>query len=307
MKPIPYIDRKTGQIGEEKVYGGKALLFLYGHSAFARWVGRPFRELISKFPFASSLMGWWQNLPFTRRKIEPFLQTYGVDAAEFLEPVGSFRSFNDFFIRRLKPDARPIDPDPQMAVIPADGRYWFYPKIENSIPTAIKGSSFSLENLLRDHQLAQRFRGGSLAIARLCPSDYHRFHFPCDCIPSKPRLINGPLYSVNPIALREGFRILAENKRIITTLSTPSFGVIGYIDVGATTVGTIHETFTPDVEALKGSEKGYFSFGGSCLVLLFEPGKIIFCHDLVEATLRGYETRCLLGEPMGRAVCNVKS
>ena len=140
-------------------------------------------------------------------------------------------------------------------------------------------------------------------IARLCPTDYHRFHFSFNCIPDAPRLINGPLYSVNPIALKRNIQILSENKRVITVLNTKNFGSVLSVEVGATYVGSINQTFAPREHYAKGDEKGYFSFGGSTLVLLFEPGRIQFDQDLIDASKRKIEVRGLFGQSLGRALC----
>lgn len=299
MIPIPYIDRNTGHIAYEKVYGGKELKFLYGHSIFSRLLGTPLCHLISNPHWISALYGFWQKLPITKSKILPFIKEYEVDPSEFLEPVSSFQSFNDFFIRKLKPHARPIAKNPDVAVLPADARYWFFENIELATPFSVKGKPFNLEQLLGNAEEAKRYEQGSLVMARLCPSDYHRFHFPCDGIPSKPHLINGPLYSVNPIALKQNIKILSENKRMVTFIESEGFGKVAYIDVGATFVGSIHQTFKPHVYQEKGSEKGYFEFGGSSLILLFEKGKIRFSEDLLQASQKGLEIRCLMGQVMG--------
>ena len=140
-----------------------------------------------------------------------------------------------------------------------------------------------------------------MAIARLCPSDYHRFHFPCDGIPAKPRLINGLLYSVNPIALKKNVSILSENKRMITEIETDHFGTVLYIEIGATSVGSIRQTYTPDLKVKKGDEKGYFEFGGSCIALLFEKGRVTFDADLTANTQKGIETKANFGETLGTA------
>jgi phosphatidylserine decarboxylase len=292
MTPIPYLDRKSGKIQYEKVFKGKALSYLYS---------KPDRcllaDLFSKNPIFSRFMGWWQKQMWTAKNIIPFIEEYGVDASEFLEPIASFSSFNDFFIRKLKAQARPIAAS--RAIIPADGRYWFYDKIETGMELFVKGKPFNLERLFQNPELAQRYRGGSLVLARLCPSDYHRFHFPIDCIPGKSRLINGPLYSVNPIAVKQNLAYLTENKRKLTLLESEPFGQVAYFDVGATTCGSIVETFSPGKPAGKGDEKGYFEFGGSALILLFEPGKIAFSEDLLAAKTTEMEIRCLLGQEMG--------
>lgn len=286
-----FINRKTGKTEVEKTYGEDFLRFLYGKCR----LGWPIVPLISKVSFLSKLYGFLQSLTWSRRKIAPFIKTYDVDETEFLEPVEKFRSFNDFFIRKLKKECRPLDSAD--AIIPADGRYNFS---QNGAETIfVKGKNLDLEELFGNSALAKRYEGGAFVLGRLCPSDYHRFHFPFDCTPSQPKLINGPLYSVNPIALRRNIGILTENKRMITELASPKFGLVQYIEVGATFVGSIHETFTPGQFYRKGEEKGYFSFGGSALILLFEKGAITLFPDLLN---HPYELRCLLGESLGTSV-----
>ncbi len=141
-----------------------------------------------------------------------------------------------------------------------------------------------------------------MVIARLAPVDYHRYHFPCDGLVHTPQLIPGPLYSVNPLALKKHSEILAENKRMITRIETTHFGTVLYIEVGATYVGTIHQTFTPETFQKKGAEKGYFSFGGSCLILLFKPNTIQLDQDLIDASSRSIEVLGKLGQSLGRAL-----
>jgi phosphatidylserine decarboxylase len=185
--------------------------------------------------------------------------------------------------------------------LPADARYLVFPDIEKADGFWVKGKKFSLIELLQDKSLAERYKNGSMVISRLCPVDYHRFHFPCDCTPKESQLINGPLFSVNPIALKRNIEILSENKRVLTELNTTNFGNVLYIEVGATYVGSIVQTYIPGQSYAKGDEKGYFSFGGSCLILLFEPGKIVFDQDLINASLEKVEVRGLLGQSLGQA------
>ena len=245
--------------------------------------------VFSQLPFFSRLYGSFQKSGVSRSKIKPFIHSFEVDVSEFREPVESYRSFNDFFIRHLKAECRPIVPRKEVAVMPADARYLVFPQIDRADGFWVKGKTFSLSTLLQSGPLAERYAQGAMVIARLCPVDYHRFHFPCDCIPTKATLINGPLYSVNPIALKRNIEILSENKRMITELDTEQFGKILYIEVGATYVGSIHQTYLPNTPQAKGGEKGYFSFGGSCLILLFEPGKIVFDQDLIAFSAKKME------------------
>lgn len=299
IEQILFIDRLTGKLSPEKVYGGSFLRFLYGKNFFQKIMGKYLAALLACFPLFSRFVGWWQKQSWTKKKILPFINEHKIDAQEFLEEPSAFASFNDFFIRKLKPSARPICEKENVAVIPADGRYLFYPDIKEADGFVIKNKKFSIEKLLLDSRLAEIYDAGSMVIARLCPSDYHRFHFPCACIPGPSRLINGALWSVNPWALQHNFAIFTENKRVVTTLETDLFGPVIYIEVGAKAVGTIHQTYKPGSFCSKGAEKGYFSFGGSTLILLFKPNTIQFDADLITASTDHIEIKCLLGQSMG--------
>jgi phosphatidylserine decarboxylase len=288
---IRFIDRNTGTLQVEKVFGGRALEILYGGGL----LGKLIRPLLVKLPWASALVGYWMKRPASRKKIAPFIQEYGLDVREFLP--AEYRSFNDFFIRKLKPECRPIVADPDTVVCPADGRYLVYPRFDRFL---VKGQEFSLGTLLQSSYLGRRYAEGAMAIARLCPIDYHRFHFPCDGRAEAPRRISGGYDSVNPLALKQRLAILSENKRMVTEIETARFGTILYVEVGATSVGSIRQTFSAAHPVHKGQEKGYFEFGGSCLVLLFEKGRIAFDADLLRASEQGIETLCRFGQSLAR-------
>lgn len=296
--PLRYIDRVTGKEEIEKVYGARALELLYGDDWVSRIFGAPLLYLTARFSLVSRLYGFWQHTRWSARKIRPFIKAYDVEVSEFLEPVSSFKSFNDFFIRHLKPSARPITQGDNIAVIPADGRYRFYPDVSRAFEFSVKGELFSLDKLLEDAALAARYEKGTLVMGRLCPSDYHRYHFPCDGVPGPSRIINGCLYSVNPIALKRDIQILMRNKRAICEIETESFGRVLFLEIGATNVGSIQQTYTPNSAISKGAEKGYFEFGASAVILLFEPGRIKIDPDLLAMSSQ-LEVRCLMGQRMG--------
>jgi len=159
---------------------------------------------------------------------------------------------------------------------------------------------FDLKTLLQDSSLAAKYSRGSLLLSRLCPVDYHRFHFPASGVPGKTRWINGPLYSVNPIALRQNIQILATNKRCITELNTERFGKVLVIEVGATCVGSICQTYQPGVPVSMGDEKGFFKFGGSSTITIFEPKRIRFDEDLLENSAQRRELYGHIGDRMGQ-------
>jgi phosphatidylserine decarboxylase len=165
----------------------------------------------------------------------------------------------------------------------------------------VKGAKFTVEEMLGDADLAARLSGGSMLISRLCPVDYHRFHFPVAGIPSEARLIKGSLYSVNPIALRQNILYLVRNKRFVTLVESAIFGTVAMIEVGATNVGSIVESFVPGRPVLKGEEKGLFSFGGSCVITLFARSRVVFDADIVGQSATCTETYARMGDRLGIA------
>lgn len=289
--PITFFNRQTGRIETEAVYGEGFLRFIYESPLGAL----PLHTLVKRAAF-SSWYGRRMDAPSSRAKIAPFIATYGVDVHEFAAAPESFRTFNEFFYRELKPQARLIAAGENDIVFPADGRHLVLPDITACDDFFIKGVRFDLAALLGDAATAERYTGGSMLISRLCPVDYHRFHFPCAGTPDAPRRIHGPLYSVSPIALRKRPSILWENKREITTLRTAKLGEVRLLEVGATCVGSIVQCFHPDAAIGKGAQKGYFRFGGSCVITLFERDRVRFANDLIEHSRGGREVYARMGD-----------
>lgn len=298
MDHIDYIDRLTGRKEREMVFGEKAIAYLYGGSFF----GEIFKSIVSKNTFFSHLYGYMQEIPSSKQKIVPFIKKYNIDTADFEKKIEEFTSFNDFFIRKLKKESRPIVPEKTRAAIPADGRFLFYQNITREKNFIVKGKTFDLRQFLDNESLSKRFENGSLILGRLCPVDYHRFHFPVSGIPTDARLINGYLYSVNPVAIKRNINIFYENKRTLTEMESEEFGKVLFLDIGATVVGKIFQTYNPGQRVEKGAEKGYFAFGGSEVAVLFEKGRLEIDQDLLESTQAGFEMLCKVGQSMGRAI-----
>ena len=157
-----------------------------------------------------------------------------------------------------------------------------------------------MNRFFNDEILAKKYEGGTLLIFRLAPYDYHRFYFPFDCIPGLIVKIKGKYDSVNPIVFKSGYQPITENKRHLIILKTKNFGEVAMVPVGAICVGKIIETFTENQDYDKGDEAGYFSFGGSTVVLAFEKGKVSIDPKFVEHSKAGYETQVLFGERIGQ-------
>ncbi len=297
---IPVIDRTTRKTVQEDVWGEWLLLLLYGNTLAAKTVGRTLLHAICRWPLFSWLAGKYYDTKRSRKGIAPFIERFHIDMEESQLPSDQFSSFNDFFTRRLKPQARPQDPDPKTITIPADGRYTIIQQIGSSQTFQVKGETFSLEKLLECQSLAARFLGGTAVICRLCPADCHRFLFPCDAKVSQTSWIHGSLFSVNPIATQTRPWIWWSNRRAITLLHSETTGHIAYIEVGATNCGTIVQNFVPHSWVKKGQEKGYFRLGGSAILLLFEPGHVTISEDLLTLSAQGHEILCHMGQPLAR-------
>jgi phosphatidylserine decarboxylase len=292
---VRYKDRRDGEVKVEAIFGERPLRWVYGNplGQLAQWL------LIRRWIVSAWYGRKMDTLP-SSLKIKPFIEQYGLDEGEFADPVDDYHSFNEFFFRKLKPSARPIAAD--SVVFPADGRHLAFDDITGESNFFVKGQSFDLAQFLGDADLAKRYDGGSMLLSRLCPVDYHRFHFPCAGQPGTPRFINGWLYSVNPIALITRPSIFWENKRVVTAIESPALGQVQFVEIGATMVGSIRQTYTPGETVAKGDEKGYFAFGGSSVAVLFEKGRIEFDTDLLKNTDNGLETYARVGERMGRAL-----
>lgn len=294
--PIRYRNRLTGKVEEERVYGESWLRWLYGGNP----LGALSLHVLVKRGVFSSLYGRRQDRPESAAKVAPFVRDYGIRMEDFVEPPGGYATFNDFFYRKLAPGARPVDPDPAVAVFPADARHLGFQDLSAAAGIYAKGQRMDLAGLVGDAGLARRYEGGSLVCSRLCPVDYHRFHFPVAGEPGEPVAIAGGLGSVNPIALRRRLAWLWENKRQRVTLEAGPFGRVTMVAVGATNVGGIVETYAPGRPAAKGDERGYFRFGGSWMATLFEPGRVRLADDLAAASAEGLELLARFGTPMAR-------
>ncbi len=295
-EPIRYFNRATGAIETEDIYG----------EGFLRWAyGSPFGRLTVSLAVQRLLFsrwyGWRMDRPRSRSKVAPFIENFGVDVNELADSPESYRTFNEFFYRKLKPKARPIESGEDVAVFPADGRHLAIADVSAGSTFYIKGQKFELTSFVGDAALAKEFEGGSLLISRLCPVDYHRFHFPVSGEAGASRLLPGTLRSVSPLALRRQLSILWQNRRERTVTDSPQFGKVLVMEVGATCVGGIHQTYSSG-SVTKGDEKGYFSFGGSNVTTVFQRNAIRFDDDLLQHSANGIEVYAKMGERCGQKV-----
>lgn len=291
FEKIKYIERKTGEVKIEKVMGEGALKFLYYNP-----LGSLFLNAIIKRKFLSSYYGKKMNSLASKKKIANFVKEMGIDMSDYARDIDEYVSFNDFFYRELKQGARKIADEETVLASPADGKILAYRDLKEKDKFFIKGSDFTLEEFFMDRELAKKYEGGTFVIVRLAPADYHRFHFPAAGKIGETKKIEGYYYSVSTHAIKKNFRIFCENKREFSILSTERFGDIAMVDVGATMVGSIVQTYVPNSHVKKGDEKGYFLFGGSTCIMVFEKDKVEIDEDIIRNTQNRIETRIYMGE-----------
>lgn len=286
--PVEFVDRRTGRRVTESILGDKALRF-----AYETLLGRTLWPVLFGSKFISALMGWRYDSPRSRRSIAALAATPGCEVGEAEKPLSEYSSFNEFFTRRLKPGTRPIG---EGFVSPADGRLMLYPGADADLPFPLKGATRTLREVLGGDAPSGRF---DIAVVRLAPVDYHRFHFPCDCrVDGGVKVLPGRYHSVNPIALLRRPDVYAENERQIVKCRA-DFGCFWMVDVGAFGVGTIVQTFEGDSFA-KGDEKGLFKFGGSTVIVAVPAGAVVFDSDIVRNSSEGLETLVRCNERIGQ-------
>lgn len=232
--------------------------------------------------------------PASAAEIPGFINFHQLDMSEVLLPLEEFKTFNEFFYRALKPGARPCSApnDPQIITSPADCRSVMFNQITQAQKIWVKGREFTMERLIGKAYPddVKRFEGGALGIFRLAPQDYHRFHIPVDGVMGEPKMIEGEYYTVNPMAIRSALDVYGENVRICVPIDSVAHGRVMVICVGAMMVGSTVITRNAGEKVTRAEELGYFKFGGSTILLLFEPGVMEWDDDLVDNSNQALET-----------------
>ena len=280
-------DRKTKTYEDIVQYGAGKLDFLYNNP-----VGRIFLG-IAVSPFVSNVYASKNAKKSSIKKIPAFIKEHNIDMSDFEDR--EYKSFTDFFTRKIRYGKRPVDMTPGALISPADSKLLVY-EIEKDTVMRIKGRTYTVDEILADAENAKEFAGGYALVFRLTVDDYHRFCYPDKgCLISK-RFIKGKLHTVSPVS--KNHKIYMENTRLVNLLKTEKFGTIAYIEVGAMLIGRIVDNGTDVFE--KGQEKGYFEPGGSTVILLVKNVEID--KDIMEQSASGIETKVRYGERIGRAL-----
>lgn len=293
---INFYNRLTNSLEKEKVYGDKFVEWLYLTGS-----GKTLSHLVCKAPI-SKLYGALQNSALSKKKITPFIKNFKIPMEDYLPEEGAsieapYSSFNQFFIRRFKHGLREFVQNPKELAAFSEARYYGYYQIKDSESVPVKGKYLKPKELIANKKWEDVFQNGPLLLARLCPVDYHRFHYPDEGTILDEYRVPGVLHSVNPLALKAKPDILITNERHVTILETKNFGKLAYIEVGAICVGKIIQSkpLTIGSSFSRGEEKGYFLFGGSTVIVIGEQGKWQPSEDILEATQKGIETYLHLG------------
>lgn len=225
--------------------------------------------------FTSNLIRQFAQSKNSQRFIPGYIKAYQILLDEVEEPLDSFQTLHDFFVRKLSVDSRPVAA--AAVVSPVDGKVEIAGDLQEDIRFLVKGQQYSLGDLLGDDVLAGRYRNGKYAVLYLSPADYHRIHSPADGKVEKQYVLGKKSYPVNAAGLQYGKAPISGNYRMITELET-AFGRMLVVKVGAMFVNSINLTETGS-DWQKGAEVGYFSFG-STVVLFFEENSVKFVEDM---------------------------
>lgn len=245
-------------------------------------------------PWISKLAGAFMDHRLSKLMIRGFIKKNDIDMSccEKTE----YGSFNDFFIRRIRADLRPVDMEWDALTAPCDGRLSVH-DITAGSRFAVKGNSYTMEELIRDAELARQYDGGTLLLFRLTVSDYHRYHYPDSGIKSGNTRIAGVLHTVHPIAA-ESRRIYCENQREYFILHSDNFDDILMIQVGALLVGRICNQYEEAV-VRRGQTAGWFEYGGSTVILCLKSGVAEILPEIRDAAGTG-EIKVKMGQRIGR-------
>src|SRR3954452_24578673 len=284
--PLPVFDRRYNRLFQEFMDDSTSTYESKPHRSIVQW--------ITSSPTVDWAIAAYQNTGFSARKIEPFIRKHHIDMSEF-EP-GPFDSYAAFFERRFLPGKRTFPAATGEMCAFAEARYFAWERLAPDQRFPVKGSSLDAETLLGSASRATAFEGGPVILARLSPVDYHHLHYVDDGMTLETDRLGKKLWTVNKNALQAQPDILFRNERSIQLLETRHFGRLGFVEIGALTVGRVVQQHDIKKPFRRGDEKASFRFGGSAVVMFGEPDRWCPSRDLLERTQDGVETLVRLGE-----------
>lgn len=283
-----YICRERNSKDNIITKSGRFLDFFY-----CTFIGRLLLKIVISKPI-SDLGGLYMNSRFSKIKINRFIDKNDINTFEYDDK--KYKSYNDFFTRKVISCKRPIMSNKNTLISPCDGKVLAY-TINDDLTLKIKGSYYSVDTLVNE-SIMDEYRGGTALVFRLSTDNYHRYCYIDSGTKGKNYHIKGVFHTVQPISLKN-YNFFKTNSREYTILNTNNFDKVIQVEVGALMVGRIknnHEEY----EYKKGEEKGYFEFGGSTIVLLFKKGVITLDNDILENSKENIETIVKYGEKIGK-------
>ena len=279
--------RDGREVQKEIIYEG----FVGG--MYQRVTGRMMLKVLTR-PSVSKCAGWALSTRASRMLVGPFVRRTGIDLTEYEEE--RFRSYNEFFSRKIRSDARPIQGSQRHLISPCDSQLMVFPVTEDGV-FHVKNTPYTLTGLLRNREKAAEYKGGQIMIFRLGVDDYHRYCYVADGEKGENVFIPGVLHTVSPVVY-DRVPVYKENAREYCSLRTKEFGEMLMMEVGALMVGKIIN-HPVERRVQRGMEKGYFQFGGSTVILLVKEGMVQVDGDILKNSVEGYETIVKYGEIIG--------
>ncbi|GFI27814.1 phosphatidylserine decarboxylase proenzyme [Lachnospiraceae bacterium] len=284
-----YVADRSGKVWRENSLQDKVLEGFYGHM-----LGRTLLKPLT-LPVVSKAGGALLDCGISRIMIRPFIRRNGIAMEEY--ETKRYRSYNDFFTRKLRQGMRRVAENPKILPAPCDGRLCVY-KIDDRNVFTVKHTKYTVGSLLRNRKLADSYAGGYVWVFRLCVEDYHRYIYVDDGYVSGSVKLTGVLHTVNPVA-NDYYPIYKENGREYCLLYSKQFGTVLMMEVGALFVGMI-ENRPGRRKVKRGEEKGNFAFGGSTVILMTKKGSVCPDRDILRNSVRGIETMVRMGEGVGK-------
>ena len=272
LKTNKYIEIEENNRGLNFLYSN-----VFGRIILKIVISKPIRNIYNKY----------MTSKYSLKKIDKFIKDNNINMDEYQEE--NYKSFNDFFIRKIKDDKRKVSKG-LFAI--ADSKLSVY-KIDDNSSFKVKNSIYTIDELLQSD--GSSFKDGYALIFRLCVDDYHHYVYPDDGEVLSNKHINGVLHTVQPLAFKK-YKVFSENDREVTFLNTKKYGEMAYIEVGAMMIGKIvNENVT---KFKRGEEKGHFEFGGSTVILLFKKDQIKINQKIIENSKKEIETIVKLGDSL---------
>ena len=284
---IKVYSREKQEYIDETQYGEKILIFLY-----ETVIGRAILKVLIN-PVTSKIAALYKKSFISKLDIKGLVKKYNIDMSLYEDK--KYKSFNDFFTRTLKKENIKIDQNKEVFISPCDSKVIAY-KITGDNLLNIKHSTYQLEELVKNKIDLSDYKNGYCLIFRLSLDNYHHYCYPDNGELGDNYKIKGVLHTICSIS--EKYKIYKENKREVTVLKTENFDDIIFIEVGALVVGDIHNK--TELNFTKGEEKGYFSMGGSTVVLLVKDNILKLDDDILENSEKGIETKVNYAERIGR-------